>query len=290
MRGVRMLFRSALFAAGLAVSGGSAVASDAVAMITDLKGGASLLEHGKPNKLGMLAYLVPDTEIQLDAGAKLVVTYFAKPVEYAFNGPAKVVIKADGAQAKVGTAETRKLGQEMMAAARKFSASQREKLAQATFEMRGVLQPGLRLLDPVDTDVLTATPDFRWAAPPGVQKQRLVISQNGQVIHSLSVEGNAWRLPKKAPLANGKTYQWKVEAELPSGEALAATGSFTMVDKAKAVRFAHAKPGPGAPFSDRVLYAAMLENEGLRFEARAEWNTLAHERPDEPALQERAVR
>jgi hypothetical protein len=64
----------------------------------------------------------------------------------------------------------------------------------------------------------------------------------------------------------------------------------TSSDSSKTKRVATARPKPGAAFSDRVLYAALLETEGLACEAQEAWTALAKERPEDPTLKQWAER
>lgn len=266
-------------------------AVEAVAMVTDVKGAATITEKGNHEKLALLAYLMPDSEIQIEGGARVVITYFSKPQEFVFTGPAKVQINADGPKVLTGgAAETRKLGQEKASVAKKFSAMQREKLSQATFEMRGV-KAGVRLLGPVETAVLGTTPEFVWFGPQSAAEYHFTLTgENGRAIQDAKTSQSVWRLPKAAPLTRGKSYQWKAETTLPSGETLSAAGKFTVMDEEKARKMIDARPKPGAEFSERVLYAAMMETEGLKYEAMMEWQALLAERPNDLTLQERSNR
>lgn len=266
-------------------------AAEAVAMVTDIKGAATLAGKGSPEKLALLAYLMPDSEIRIEGGARVVVTYFSKPQEFVLAGPAKVRIDADGPKVLTGgVAETRKLGQEKVSVAKKFSAMQREKLSQATFEMRGI-RAGVRLLGPVDTLLSIRNPEFVWSGPKDAAEYRFTLNEDGgRVMRDLKMAQSAWQVPEASSLEYGKSYQWKVETTLPSGETLSAAGRFAVMDEVKAGKIAEARPKPGAEFSERVLHAARLETEGLKYEAKAEWQALARERPDDPVLQEQASR
>lgn len=266
-------------------------AAEAVAMVTDIKGAAALAEKGGPEKLALLAYLMPDSEIQIESGARVVVTYFSKPQEFVFTGPAKVRINADGPKVLTGgAAETRKLGPEKVSTAKKFTAMQREKLSQATFEMRGT-KTGVRLLGPVETAVLSTAPEFIWSGPKSADEYRLTLTDaEGKIIQDVKTSQPSWQPPKTVALKRGASYQWKVETTLRSGETLSAGGKFSVLDEGKAKKIIEARPKPGAEFSERVLYAARMETEGLMYEAIAEWQLLLQERPDDLVLQDRSSR
>lgn len=267
-----------------------AVADEAVAMVTDVSGSATVTEDGNAAKLALLAYLMPKDQIRLENGAKVVITFFTKPQEFVFNGPAKIEINADGPKVLTGSAaETHHLGQEKASAARKFSAMQRENLAQATFEMREG-KPGLRLIGPVDTAVISTLPRFAWAGVKNASYHFVLIGGDGKTIRETKTTEPGIELSGKNPLKPGHAYEWKVETHLATGETLSASGKFTVMDEKKAIKISQARPKPGADFSERVLYAAMMEAEGAKYEAAQEWRALAKERPDDPVLQDKAER
>lgn len=266
-------------------------AEDAVAMVTDVKGQVTSNVQGNSEKLGLLSYLSPNAELRLESGARVVVTYFSKPQECVFVGPARVRIAPDGPIVlSGGAAEMRKLGQQQAGAAKRFSSMQRERLVQATFEMRA-LKAGVRLLGPVETPVLDSEPEFLWSGPSNAGRYHFTLfAQDGRVLQDLQLPEAHLKLSGASPLARGQGYSWKVEATLPSGETLAASGRFSVLDESAAQRLLAARPAPGAEFSVRVLYAALLEAEGLKHDAAQAWQALAQERPDDPSLQERATR
>ncbi|HSP05634.1 MAG TPA: hypothetical protein VLR94_00575 [Acidobacteriota bacterium] len=261
-------------------------ATDPVALVTDLKGNATITESGKNSRLSVLTYLTPGTEIMLEAGGRMVITFFSHPNEYTFAGPATVSIGQDSAQALKGQApEPRRLADDKALAARKFAPLQRERTAMASFEMRGSARPQMRLLGPVNTEILSDAPEFSWTTLPGIGRYHWLLSESGgRTVAETNVEGGSFQLPKESPLRYGTNYSWKVDCKLPSGKNAWASGDFTLVDAARAQQINALRPAPDASFSDRLLFAVLLESEGLGFDAQAEWRILARERPDDPAL------
>lgn len=266
------------------------LAADAVAMVTDLKGEARLTENGSTDRLQLLAYLAGGAEIEVAKDARVVITYFSSPQEYVFTGPAKIRIEAAGPQSLAGNVvQTRKLEQDSSGVMKKFSSMQREKLYQATYEMRGA-RPGLRLIGPIDTSISTLQPEFAWSGPNNASAYRFSLSDSaGRTLKTFKTRKSGWQVSGSALLKYGNAYRWKVETSLDSGETLSAAGSFKVLGKAGAMAIAAARPGPDADFTERVLYAARLETAGLAYQAKKEWQVLAHERPDNPVLQEKAV-
>lgn len=263
------------------------LAAEPVAMVTDVKGGARLLEKDRSATLSVLSYLAPGMEIELDAGAQVVVTYFAQSTEFSFKGPARIAIQAENAKALKGTVETRRLDNEKSAAAKKFVQS--GKLTLATVEMRSLPTVKPRLQSPVNSKISDARPTFIWKALDDVTKYHLLLSdERGQILHDVFVETNSWQLPQGGALVHGITYKWKVAAVMKSGESDAAESNFTVADMETIKRIEAKRPAGNDVFSDRVLYAAFLENEGFREAARGVWQELAKERPDDYNLKRRA--
>ncbi len=267
-------------------------AAEPVAMVTDLKGIATLVENGNRSRLFVLAYLVPGVEIQAEAGAQLVVTFFPEAREYSFIGPVRIAIGRDTAQVLQGNkGETRVLSANRANAAQKFEPMQRERMAMLSFEMRSSPHLQIRLLGPVNAQVLSATPEFSWTVLPGVSRYRFALMNgSGVMLHEATVDSTSYRLPQSAALHHGEKYNWKVEGKPQAGKPISASGTFTMIDAEGARHIIAAKPGPEASFSDRIFYAIALESEGLGFDARAEWRALAHDRPDDATLKRWAER
>lgn len=279
-----------IFGAWLAglLSAGVALA-EPVAMVTDAGGGVFVVADGKKQKIPLLAYLEPGAVIHLDEHAHVSITLFAKPVEYRFTGAAKLTVEEGRVVAHEGRAEAHPVSLEKTSAVRRFTVAQRESVAQAAYEMRAV-RPGLRLGDPVDTRLLGDDTVFSWDGPHPLDGYRLNLYGNGgKLLHQASVTDNSWA-PPAGLLKAGDTYTWEVGASLESGEVLTARGSFSVARSAEAGAVRAQEPQAGASFSERVLYAVLLESKGFRYDARRIWKALADERPDDAVAKERSIR
>ena len=258
------------------------------AMITDVTGAASLAETGKARPAALLSYVEPGTSLRLGAGARLVLAFLSSPMEITLTGPAEGTVGSEGVALSRGAISTRSLQAARSDAARTFEPVQRQRLAIATVEMRGVAGPRIVIEGPANTSVYSDAPLLAWRALPGVASYRLVLSDaSGTTLIDRSVSATRFTPPQ--PLAFGASYQWRVEVNLPSGEPVSAQAAFSVIDAGRAKRIAALRPAAQAPFSERVLFAAQLESEGLAYEAKREWRALASER-DDPALREWAER
>jgi hypothetical protein len=265
---------------------GMAQAAEPVAMVTDLKGNAWMQAGGKDVKLNVLSYLEQGASIRLDSKAMIAITTFSPAAEYAATGPARIELKGwDVRLVGGGKLQRRSLDDRKTNAARQFSVTQRERLTLAAFEMKS-LDMGLQLLAPVNAELLNNRPFFKWSAPPEVKRFVVTLfdESDGKLVSEMTVNKSSWLLPGNLSLQRKHQYSWKVRPVLSSeGEATSA-GKFSIVDEARSARILQQKPTGKAPFSERLLYAVLLESEGLKLDAADEWELLAAERPDEPML------
>ena len=263
--------------------------AEPVAMVTDVSGGVAVMENGKAKKVLLLSYLEPGATLQLDANAQLTATLFTKPVEYHFAGPVKLTVAQDKIIAGDGKAETHVVSLQKTSAAKKFTANQRESVAQAAFEMRAG-RPGLLLDDPVDTSLVNPDAIFSWDGPrPTGGYQFTLYDNHNRILHHASLTSKSWA-PAAGLLRAGNAYEWEIKAELENGEVLTARGKFSVADQITAQTIEAQSAASDASFSSRVLYAVFLENNGFKYDARHIWKALAKERPDDLVVSEHSTR
>lgn len=271
----------------LAFAPGLVMAAEPVAMVTDVKGTAKLKLNSQTKPLAVLTYLAPDSEIELDKGAHVVMTYFAQSAEYTFRGPAKIAIQTDSAKAITGTGELRKLDNEKSAPVKKFA--QTTRVTQATIAMRSLPTIKPNLQSPLDSKISSTNPTFKWKAIEDTAKYQLILTDNlGTVVYDTSIETNSWQIPRTSALKRGTPYSWKVIATMKSGESYSSNqSSFTIAHENEIKGIEARRPAVDASFSDRVLYAVYLETEGFYEAALSRWQELSMERPDDANLRKR---
>ena len=305
--GLLLLTAFIVFTSATRVAAAEAEAAP-VAMTTDVQGAAWLIEGSKKSKLGLMAYLGSGATVRLEAGARISVTYFAMPREFSLSGPAQAIIEAERLRTVNGAAPVmRNLDQNKVAAGQQFTAKQRERQTVATFEMKafvpGTLQlrqpsrrvSGLRRYrigdQPVDTRLLGAPEEFSWRPLLGAKSYRFqLMDAQGRLLYSAESTVRNLRLPESVKLQPGQSYSWTVEAQGAAGEPQNANAGFSLVDTATAGTLEAQRPLATAGFSERLLYASLLENAGLKVAAQTWWKALASERPEDEMLQELANR
>ena len=279
---------SALFSTALLLTAcllAPIAAAAPIAMITDIKGKVTLVEGSRSRPATVLAYIEADNRLQLEAGSQVVLTYFAKAIEVTLAGPGEASVAVDGARVSKGARATqRSLEAGRVDTARKFEPMAREKLALATVHMRSSPKPAPRPTSPVDTVIITTRPSLDWVELSSATGYRVVVRDaSGTVLDQQVAKPPLVFTPERA-LRAGTAYEWRVEAKLASGAIVSADAKFSVADAARAKAVEHSRPGAEASFSERLLFAARLESEGMREAAKPLWQALARERPDDETL------
>ena len=250
----------------------------AVVMISDLSGVINL--EGRKEPLGLMEEVAPEVSLTLKAGARITFVNMRTGAESTFTGPGKFKLDANG-EAKGMAAKQRR----MVAALQGTVHLRPGALAQASVVMRAVPGAPEQTMSPAGPWTLSATPEFRWqaAAPKASYHFRLQDPQ-GQVVFELTQEDTSIQVPEHLALADETAYTWVLETTLPDGAQSRRSGQIKVLPKALREQLQTAKPSLEAPFSERLVYAAVLEQHELHEEARPYWKSLAKERPDDPAL------
>jgi hypothetical protein len=257
--------------------------SEPVAMVTDLQGRAVLDIDGQQSELAILAEVPHGALLKLDDGARLVLVYLQSGQEYTLKGPAEAYVRDDQLVPLSGAEPQR---HDLAPGDGAPIQIKPLRIAQAALVMRSASPSArIKLISPLGTRTLEARPEFRWQAleQGAAYEFTLADSAGGQILKT-AVNDTVYRLPEAAALKPGATYSWQVEGRLPGGRRYSSWGDIQVVSEDDRQRVEALRPSPDAPFSQRVVFAAWLEQQHLRDEARKYWAQLAAERGGEPAL------
>jgi len=257
-------------------------AAQPVAMVVDLTGRAT---WDRLEPVHITDAVMPERLLTLEAEARLVVVFLKTGTEQVFTGPAHIRFKADGTVEGGKAASTRRLQalqgklQLKPAALAQASVVMKEMVFESEFRPAG--WPRLKPSGPGLQDPL---PEFTWAPLSGAQFTfRITDDTQRPVLETTGTEARH-KLAAPSPLRGGSTYQWHLLAECPDGSRRTESGHFRLLDEAERAALQTAKPGPEAGFGDRLLYASLLDQLGIKDEAKALWQALARERPEDPNL------
>jgi len=94
----------------------------------------------------------------------------------------------------------------------------------------------------------------------------------------------SFNLPAAVVLKEGVPYTWEVSARLPDGRKYSSSADFAIAPAELRAQAEALRPAASAPLSNRIAYAAWLDQVELKDEARKYWKAAAGERPDDPRL------
>lgn len=134
--------------------------------------------------------------------------------------------------------------------------------------------------------VAVLSPSSRLAWAPGAPGTTFTFELRGDAgaVAMVVTERPEIRLPEGVILASGRTYTWTVTATPRDLLAPPRSGRIRLAVPELRARMAAVRPSAEATFSERLLYAALLAQEGLDHDAREAWAGLAKERPEDPVL------
>ncbi|MGH8671630.1 MAG: hypothetical protein ACREUA_06300 [Burkholderiales bacterium] len=258
-------------------------AAQSVALVTDMEGSGILQsKHGKV-PISILAELETDTDIVLAAHSRLVMVYLTAGSEFELRGPGRFVVSSANPLVLEGRLPVRRALLNPIYRDAKIRSSG---LIQASLAMRSAApRKPLEMIEPIGAKLLDAQPRFHWvAAERGVLYRFRLADGSGQTLLDTEVKIETLNLPANVALEEGQTYRWSVEAQFPDGRRLSNHGEVQMLEADHRQRIEQARPQPHAPLAQRVLFATLLEQFGLRDEARKYWSALAKERPHDQRL------
>ena len=263
----------------LLLAGNPVVAgAQSIAMATDVAGKVTAAGQG----ISILSEIPSDARVELDAGARLVAVYLKSGEEYSFTGPAQIQFRASDPEVLSG-AKPQKRGNPLRSSGVRINPVS---TTQAGFVMRsGRNTARIKLLALSGTRTLETNPEFRWLeAEPGLKYQFDLTDETGKSLIETRVEGSSFRLPASVQLQADTTYTWEISVRLSDGRRYVNAGDFSIAPPGLRAQANTLRPARDAPVSERVAFAAWLEQMELRDEARKYWRVLAAERPEDERL------
>lgn len=255
---------------------GTALAAEGVAFISNLKGEATL-DGGA--RAGLLTELARGQKLAVGKDSQVSVMYVTSGKEYVLRGPGEYEVKDAEVSASSGAAPTAR-GTEWRASNKVLV--QVTQTSAASMRMRSIAPPKVmaadRLIYPTQGTVSSLQPVFRWASTSDKAEFSLSVVGQDKPIHVGKASGNNYRVPGK--LKPDTEYFWIVSA----GANEVGTGKFRTLPAETVQKIEKRKPADKAEFSDRLLFALLLQEVGASQEAQEAYAKLSQERPDLPEL------
>ena len=249
-----------------------------VAMVTDTQG--EVRRGDDPQPVAITLEVEAGLPLKLKAGARLTLLVYGSGEEVRLSGPGTFTLDAKGIVTgpAAGIRRAKGPGLNLKESLKPGG------LAQASLVMRGPLD--IDVLEPAQPVVRTTPLQFRWAAVTGGSEYTFSLRQaGGAVLHAITTKDTAIHLPAGLQLQPGVKYQWAVSTSLPGVRLLHSEANLELLDPARSLVLDRLRTGASEGFSRRLLYASTLQVYGLLAEAKAEWRTLASQRPEDPMLQ-----
>lgn len=257
--------------------------AQSVAMVTDLVGKAQAQGDAQKRDVSILTEIDGDRKIRLENGATLIAIYLKSGYEYSFRGPALIQFKPDAPIALSGAAP-----QQRVPALTKDTQIRIKPvgLVQGAIVMRSARPTArLKLLSPSGTKVLDLNPVFRWQGIDSISTYQFKLTDEaGKTLFETSVEGNILKLPAQISLKEDASYTWEIAARSADGSKYSSVGDFALAPGELRARVESLRPRKDLQLSERVAFAAWLEQMELRDEARKYWKELSAERPEDARL------
>ncbi len=255
-----------------------ALGADGVAFVADLKGEVTV--DGVPRPV-LMSELGKGQKVVLARDARIAVMYIQSGKEYVLRGPGSFAVgereitASNGMPPAMRETAWRASGDVIVRVAQASSASVRMR------SYAPQAPDGRPRLDyPTQGSVPTLQPTLRWIAPdntPG-ELALAVAGREDRPVAKAKVTGNAYRLTTK--LQPDTEYAWSLSlAGRDVGTARFRTlpaGAIQTLDKRR--------PAEKSEFTDRLMYALLLQELGATQDAQEAWGRLAKEREDLPEL------
>jgi len=249
-------------------------------MVVDLQGSGEVIDKNVSSKMQLLQYVIPKTQLRLEAGNRASVTHYASKLVYQLTGPTLVEVEVGQIKPVKGNLPVAKSMAEKLVVA-----SANVNLAMAAYTMRSV-PPITNYFPKPNTLLLSTRPTFRWKANAATGYLFTLEDSQGHVLAQSKINGDNWNLPANLELEYAKSYVWSVRyVSTVDGTSHRIGGEFKVAHKADADQFLALKPTSSSPLEDWVMYASMLQSAEAFEEAREAWREIARRRPDLQAVQ-----
>jgi hypothetical protein len=264
----------------------NAEADSNIAMIADIEGPGAITVAGNNQAADILDELAAGSEISLEDGSKLTLFYFASSEEYTYDGPGEILIENQQPKLVSGKqANTRNLN---MAKLADIAAEDEGGIGLGVLKLRNFEKPKLQLLAPVDTKIIAMQPKFSWLPVAGASSYKFILSNElGKNIANISVSDNWVNLPVDTKLMSGEEYTWEIVVQTADPAEYRAHAYFSIAEDYVIDQVESSRPDTAARFSEKIVYARLLEKLGLKHDAKTIWQELVVLKPNNALLQAR---
>ena len=253
-----------------------AFAADGIAFISDMRGEVAV--DGNPRPM-LMSELAKGQKVAVGRDSQASVMFITSGKEYILKGPAEYLVKdteiAGSIMPPVSRSTEWRANSRVLAQVANTSA--------ASVRMRSIAAPKADAAAvasfPAEGNVASLQPVFRWRSDPAkTEFTLLVVGQDKPVHVARNITGGSYKVPAK--LRPETEYAWMAVA----GQNEIGSGKFRTLAPDALARIEQRRPSERAEFSDRLMFALLLQEMGAVQEARESWARLSQERSDLPEL------
>ena len=279
------LLKSILFVALIgALANVNTVFAQPVAIVTDLIGNPIVEWSGKSQEVNILDNLETGQAVTLGEQAELTLVYLDSGVEYKYSGVTSFVIGVDAPESVDGQpAQAREL--KSLEETGLKPAADNLKQAAIAFRNVGPVAQKIELIGPMNTRLMEDSPIFSWQPlAKNIAFNFALKNSYGETVFKTSLAQSQLQLPAELTLKRGRKYSWQLTATL-DGESFAGSAEFHMASDGLIRQLESIRPAADAPFSEKLVYTLVLEQQGFVYAAQQNWLLLARERPGDSSMQ-----
>jgi len=260
----------------IVLAAASTALADGIAFITNIKGDISVDGNMRPV---LLSELTRGQKIVVARNSEASVMYIQTGKEYVLPGPADYTVKDTEISGSVAmpprTRDTAwRTTNKVLAQVGQTSA--------ASVRMRSIGKPKVEepvLVFPTQGAVASLQPTLRWRGQAAKADVMIMAVGHEKPLHQARAASGNYRVPAGL-LVPDTEYLWTVTV---AGNEVGA-GKFRTLSADALAQVEQRRPSDRAQFSDRLLFALMLQEMGAVQEARESWARLSQERSDLPEL------
>lgn len=281
-----------LLGAGAVTTRAAAAPPDmAVAVVTDLAGGAQLRRSGQVRALAVLDGLQPHDQLQLAAGSVAELAFTAGTGSVLrLSGPGRFRVRAADVLSHDPGARVERRD---LAAAWRGLRIRPGLVGRASIALRGFAETQVTLRAPLGGQDGAGLERLDWDRPYGNPAGAWdytvrVIDDQGSLVFVAQVQERSLRLPADLQFDRGHDYLWTVQAQAPDRRPAYGAAEFHRVAEDAEARVQEMLRGVGAlrrdpaqpeSTAEEVLLALALEQAGMHAAAQRQWRALQVLRP-----------
>lgn len=253
--------------------------AESVVMVTDIHG--EVMHEGK--KLELLTLLSPATRINLSKGMVLNLLHLKFPYEYKITGPSQIRVTQQ--EIKGEQISRTPIAPQIYQQITTVMLNNTQDIADNLLSRAGGQPTSVpQIIQPNATKIMSPELSFSWKKiDDGYQYRVEVLSEEQDSLYLTETKASHFFLPKHIKLPREELLNWEIEAS-KGAKSHISSALFYIISEAEQQQIEQQRPAIDAPFGKILLFAWLLDNKGLKLEAKKYWEILSLRRPHDPVI------